>query len=127
MSPDTLLPIEQLTIGGLGSIRGYRQNQQIGDKGFVVSTEVRVPVFRGDWGSFQIVPFFDVGAVWNNDRDVIGENALASTGLGFRLRLGDFVEAQFNYGIPLVEVEEIGDSLQNEGGQFLIQVYPVRF
>ena len=127
LSPDTLLPIEQLTIGGLGSIRGYRQNQQIGDKGFVVSTEVRVPVFRGDWGSFQVVPFVDVGAVWNNDRDVIGENALASTGLGFRLQLGNFVEAQFNYGIPLVEVEEIGDSLQNEGGQFLIQVYPVRF
>lgn len=127
LSPDTLLPVEQLSVGGLGSVRGFRQNQQIADSGLVASAEMQVPLVGGRWGGVQVVPFLDFGTVWNNDRDVNGTNTLASVGLGLRFQLGDVVEARFDYGIPLTERENVGDSFQEDGGHLLIQLRPFRF
>ena len=45
LTPDRLLPLEQLTLGGLRSVRGYRQNLSIGDNGVIGNVELQIPVF----------------------------------------------------------------------------------
>lgn len=62
-----LLPIEQFGIGGLDTVRGYRQNLYIGDSGVVGTLELRLPLLRNEAiGLIQVAPFIDVGTVWSN-------------------------------------------------------------
>jgi hemolysin activation/secretion protein len=42
----TLLPLEQFGLGGIDSIRGYRQDQLLTDNGLFASAELRVPILR---------------------------------------------------------------------------------
>ena len=44
LSPDSLLPLEQFTLGGVGTVRGYRQNQEVGDNAVVGTIEIYVPL-----------------------------------------------------------------------------------
>jgi hemolysin activation/secretion protein len=46
LTPDSLLPLEQFSIGGIDTVRGYRQNQRVGDNGLVGSLEVALPIVR---------------------------------------------------------------------------------
>ena len=68
LSADELVPLEKFGVGGLGSVRGYRQDTLLTDNGFFASAEVRFPVFRTSAGEgvVQIVPFLDLGVGWNS-------------------------------------------------------------
>lgn len=68
LTPDSLLPLEQFSIGGVDTVRGYRQNQFVADNGITGSLEIRFPIVKdpGGFGTIQIAPFFDFGKVWNN-------------------------------------------------------------
>jgi hemolysin activation/secretion protein len=59
LSFDSLLPIEQFSIGGVDTVRGYRQNQRVADNGVVGSVEVRFPIIRDSdgIGTIQLAPF----------------------------------------------------------------------
>lgn len=128
-TPDSLLSIEQFAIGGLGSIRGYEQNQSIGDNGIFGSVELRTPIIRDSdgIGLIQLTPFFDVGTVWGDREPEDENNTLASLGLGINWELGETLNAQVYYGIPLIDVEEQDDSLQSDGINFSIQLTPLQF
>lgn len=125
LTPHSLLPLEQFTIGGVDTIRGYRQNQQIGDNAIVGSVEFRFPLVRQPegLGLIQIGPFFDIGTVWNNQGEVSNPNTLISTGLGLRWQNNRF-SARLDWGIPLKDIENQGNSLQDQGLSFSIQVKP---
>ncbi len=43
---DSLLPIERYSLGGHATVRGYRENVLLRDRGAFVSAEVRAPVWR---------------------------------------------------------------------------------
>ncbi|PPT05686.1 Hemolysin activation/secretion protein [Geitlerinema sp. FC II] len=128
LSTDELLPIEQFSIGGPTTVRGYLQNQRVGDSGVVGSVELRVPVLRdpGGWGTVQLTPFVDVGTVWNlgSDREVPSPSTLVGTGIGLRWELSQELSATVTWGIPLVEVSDRGDSLQADGIYFFIRYNP---
>jgi hemolysin activation/secretion protein len=47
---DPLLPIEQFSVGGLDSVRGFRTNQLVRDYGYTASLEYRLPVFANPVG-----------------------------------------------------------------------------
>lgn len=122
LSPDALLPIEQLGIGGASSVRGYKPSSRTGDQAIVASTEVQFELLDEEWGAISLSPFVDIGAVWNNginlegfDRDVISPNILASAGVGLNYDLGNF-SARINLGIPLGESD---GTEQNLSFQFL--------
>ncbi|HEY9811026.1 MAG TPA: ShlB/FhaC/HecB family hemolysin secretion/activation protein [Halomicronema sp.] len=125
LTPSALLPLEQFSIGGVDTIRGYRQNQQIGDNGIVGSLEFRFPVVRQPegLGLIQISPFLDMGTVWNNQGEVSSPNTLISTGLGLRWQKNRF-SARLDWGIPLIQVEKQGNSLQDNGLSFSVQIQP---
>ncbi|UBF28870.1 ShlB/FhaC/HecB family hemolysin secretion/activation protein [Kovacikia minuta CCNUW1] len=63
LSPNSLLPLEQFSIGGIDTVRGYRQNQRVGDNGIAGSLELRIPILRDpdNFGVVQLAPFFDIG------------------------------------------------------------------
>lgn len=126
LTGDSLLPLEQFSIGGLESVRGYRANQRVGDSGIIGSVELRLPIVRdsGGFGLLQITPFIDVGTIWNS-REKEGETGiLASTGLGLRWQLRNSLAARLSWGIPLLKVDSQGDSLQDDGIDFALEWQP---
>jgi hemolysin activation/secretion protein len=123
LSDQELLADERFRLGGTGSVRGYRQDLLLGDNGLFASAEIRLPVVRiPNWETvLQIVPFFDVGKVWSSDGNNQDPSTLASLGLGLLLSGGENFSAGFYYGIPLVEIDDQGDSLQEEGISFFVE------
>ena len=127
LTPDELLPSEQFVMGGIDTVRGYRQNLLLADSGINLSLETRIPIFDSEsWGLLQITPFFDFGTVWNNQNQ-LDSSTLASVGLGVRWTLENFLEAHLDYGIPLIPVKQQGNSLSEDGWHFKLQLIPIRF
>lgn len=79
---DDLVGTEQLGIGGMGSIRGFKSGAASGDKGYKFSLEAYTPEIALN---SKLVLFTDIGYVFNNNYN-IGEmkKELASYGLGYR-------------------------------------------
>lgn len=124
LSSDSLLPLEQFTLGGVGTVRGYRQNQEVGDNAVVGTIEIYVPL-AGDRISdskLNLIPFFDGGTVWNNNSDE--SEALAALGIGLDWQFKEFLSIRIDWGLPLVNTSNRGDSLQDNGFSFSFQVQP---
>jgi hemolysin activation/secretion protein len=119
LTPDSLLSIEQFSIGGIDTIRGYRQNQLVGDNGVVGSLEFRIGL-TADPSIIQITPFFEIGTIWNNITPAPERSTIASLGLGVRWLVLPGLNFRLDYGIPLIKVDEEGDSLQENGLSFAL-------
>lgn len=122
-----LVPIEQFGLGGLSTVRGYRQDAILGDSGLLASAEVRIPVLRipSIGGLLQIAPFIDVGTAWNRSGFANPDpQTLAGTGLGLRLQVGRQLTARFDWGIPLVDIENSRDTWQERGLYFSLFFTP---
>jgi hemolysin activation/secretion protein len=130
LTPDPLLPIEKIAIGGLDTVRGYRENQLVLDNGWVVSAELRVPVGRlqipkvaltPDDGLFQIAPFVDAGGGWNRKAQEPDPRTIYSFGAGLRWQLSSRLAARLDVGVPLKDVDDPDDKdLQDYGIHFEI-------
>ena len=81
-----LLPLERFSIGGVNTIRGYRENAYIRDNGFNSNLELKFPLYGDseEKHSLYLVPFMDYGAAWNNYPNSVSTAAdyLWSTGIG---------------------------------------------
>ncbi|NMG09692.1 ShlB/FhaC/HecB family hemolysin secretion/activation protein [Brasilonema sp. UFV-L1] len=122
-----LLPLEQIGLGGLDNVRGYRQDFLLTDNGAFASAEVQVPIFRVREinGVLQIIPFVDFGVGWNSsNRNNPNPNTLASVGLGLRWSQGDRFTARLDWGIPLISVDSRERTWQENGLYFYIQYNP---
>jgi len=126
LADNSLVPLEQFGLGGQQTVRGYRQDELLTDNGALLTSEVRIPIarFRRIDGLLQIVPFFDLGRGWNLDAADPDPNTLAALGMGLLWQLGDRVTARFDYGIPLIDTDTEGDSLQEDGFYFSVVVSP---
>ncbi|MBD1834891.1 ShlB/FhaC/HecB family hemolysin secretion/activation protein [Cyanobacteria bacterium FACHB-472] len=120
---DSLLSLERFSMGGVDTVRGYRQNQLVSDNGILGSVEVRVPL-TSDPRILQLAPFFEIGTAWNN-RDIDPDPAtIASLGLGLRWLITPDLSLRLDYGIPLISVGERGNSLQENGLYFSVRYQP---
>jgi len=123
LTPDSLLPLERFSIGGVDTVRGYRQNQLVADNGILGSVEVRIPL-ASDSSRLQLAPSFEIGTVWNN-RDIDPDPAtIASLGLGLRWQMAPDLSLRLDYGIPLISVSDRGNSLQDKGIYFSVRYQP---
>lgn len=122
LTPDGLLPLEKISLGGVGTVRGYRQNELVADNGIIGSVELRLPL-KSD-NSLQLRPFFDIGTVWNNEAENPEQQTIAGLGLGLSWQPSRDLFLQLDYGIPLIEVEDEGDSLQENGIYFTLRYQP---
>ena len=120
-----LIPIEQFSLGGATTVRGYRQDLLLSDNGFFASVELRTAIARiPQWQTtLQLTPFFDFGTAWNrNDQSVVPRESLYSVGLGLRLEVGNKFNARLDYGIPLAELDVDKDTLQENGIYFALEL-----
>ncbi len=119
-----LLSSEQFSLGGLGSVRGYRQDQLLTDNGIFLSAEVQLPIFRvfEDTGVVQFIPFIDYGTTWNSSGiDNPDDQTLSSVGLGLQWRYGSNFNARLDWGIPLVDVDSRERTWQENGIYFTMR------
>ena len=122
-----LVPLEQFSIGGADSVRGYRQDATLSDNGLFTSAEVRLPIFKVQEvdGLLQIVPFLDMGIGWNSNGDEDPEDqTFIGLGLGLRWAMGDDFLARLEYGIPIINVDDNDETLQENGLYFSINYRP---
>ncbi|MGC1395624.1 MAG: ShlB/FhaC/HecB family hemolysin secretion/activation protein [Coleofasciculaceae cyanobacterium] len=123
----TLVPLEQIGLGGQESVRGYRQDLLLTDNGALVSAEVRFPLARiSKWNTLvQLVPFFDFGSAWSSSGKANPDpNILASAGLGLQMQIGDRLSLRLDYGIPLVSAPSRKRTWQENGLYFSIIATP---
>ncbi|MDY6805479.1 MAG: ShlB/FhaC/HecB family hemolysin secretion/activation protein [Cyanobacteriota bacterium] len=127
LSPDELVGLEQFGLGGLQSVRGYRQDARLTDNGVLGSVELRLPIswVSNDNRRISLVPFVDGGVGWNNgNNDAPTPNALASVGLGLQAELGDNLTMRFDYAFPLVEIDSRDRTWQENGLYFSLELNP---
>ena len=123
LAPISLFSQEQFSLGGGLSIRGYRQDALLADNGMFISTEFRFPILRArNWDAIlQLTPFVDFGTVWNSNELELIEDTLSSVGVGLRFQVGSRFSAQLDWGIPFVDLDTNGDSLQEDGVYFYLR------
>jgi len=123
-----LVPLEQFGLGGQQTVRGYRQDLLLTDNAFFASAELRYPILRAPQlgGVLQLTPFVDFGTASNSsNRADPDPSSLASVGLGL-LWQSDRINARFDWGIPLVDVNSRNNTLQ-ENGLYFSLVYTQPF
>ena len=126
VSDRPLLALEQFSLGGALTVRGYRQDALVTDNGLFASAELRTTILRiPKWStSLQLTPFTDFGVAWNTDGLELDKNTLVSVGIGLRLLASDYLTARLDWGIPLIDLEDSGDTLQENGIYFSIELRP---
>ena len=129
LSGDDLVPLESFSLGGVDSVRGYRQDALLSDSGIFASAEVRIPFYRwsNNQSNLSAIPFVDFGTSWSNSDEIEDngeEDTLASLGVGLQLNLTDILRARVDYGIPLIEVSDSNDTLQEQGIYLSLEYFP---
>ena len=137
LSNSPLVSLEQLSLGGAESVRGYRENQVLRDNGVFGSAELRVPLIYGKEHNpiLIVAPFFDIGSGWNSLDDSPATNTgasaqqdrnwevLPSIGLGLIFEPNKHVHAQIYWGCALNrDLVTDGNNLQDYGFHFVVSV-----
>jgi hemolysin activation/secretion protein len=101
LSDAPLLALEQFSIGGFDTVRGYRENEIVRDEGVVGSAEVHIPIFKkGDDFAVILAPFTDIGYGWDYYGSAGSYPVLGSAGIGLIVQATSHVNAQIYYGHP---------------------------
>jgi hemolysin activation/secretion protein len=121
VASDPLLSLEQFSLAGYASVRGYRENEVIRDNGFATSLEFRFPLLRRPDGRtiLQFGPFVDVGHAWNDSgRPAVDSKTLASVGLGLRATPWTWLRGELYWGQPLTSKRNGRSGAQDSGFHF---------
>jgi hemolysin activation/secretion protein len=128
---DSLLPIEQISVGGRYSVRGYRENLLVRDQAIIASLEARVPIVRNmRWADYiQVCPFSDYGWTDNKRLPTGDPNDIASAGIGLRWAAtltkstsSLKAESEIYWGHPFTHVDLPDDDLQDNGIHYQIAI-----
>lgn len=84
LTDDRLFPLEQISVGGRFSVRGYRENTLVRDNALLLSFETRIPLLRSAAGAdvLRLAPFVDYGRPWQSRAATPEPKNLTSTGVG---------------------------------------------
>jgi len=85
------LPVyEKFHIGGMETLRGYKENEFIGEKLILGNLEIRLPLDK----NFLTYLFIDTGQIWNED------SSIYKLGWGFGMRIKTIIGfIRLDYGI----------------------------
>lgn len=123
LATNPLLPLEAFRLGGLDTVRGYRQDGILTDSGWFSALELRFPLFKiPQWDSqIQLTPFFDYGIGWNlSGRD---NQQLSSLGIGLLWQQDNFT-AGVQWGMALTDSPVDRRTWQEHGFSFFILYQP---
>jgi hemolysin activation/secretion protein len=127
LTPNSLLPLERFSLGGVNSVRGYRNGQLVTDNGLAGSVELRIPLSANPT-ELQITPFLEAGTGWNNLGVENNLETLASVGLGLRWAISpeNTTDPRFqfrlDYGHPLIRTDRAASSIQDAGLYFSLDI-----
>ncbi|MCL2926697.1 MAG: BamA/TamA family outer membrane protein [Trichodesmium sp. St16_bin4-tuft] len=130
LSPSHLVPKEKFGLGGYRSVRVYRQDTRLTDNGALGTLELRLPVpwISGKNRLFQVVLFIDGGVAWNSDDEELeGSKALVAAGVRLQVNLWEKINMRLDDGIPLVDVDSLDKTAQEEGFYFSFFTTPFSF
>lgn len=95
---DDLRPSKQFFLGGVYSVRGYKENLLGAPNGFSCSLEYAAPVLNKP--AVSLYGFLDYGTLWGGSQ-LAEHHMLLSTGLGLRAQIEDNISLDMAAGIPL--------------------------
>ncbi|WEK02146.1 MAG: ShlB/FhaC/HecB family hemolysin secretion/activation protein [Candidatus Sphingomonas phytovorans] len=107
LASQPLISNEEMSLGGVGTVRGYLQSEAIGDEGLLSSIELRSPSLGKFSGGLidelRLVAFADAGRVWVIDPlpDQDSSIGLFSVGGGLRAKLLKRLSGDLDVGVPL--------------------------
>jgi hemolysin activation/secretion protein len=115
LTPNRLFGLEQFSLGGAHSVRGYRENLLVRDNGTAGSVEIRIPVLRNRPGIdlLQLAPFFDAGTGWAEHAPTVDPKYLLGIGIGLRWAIAPNIDAQLYYGYKIKDVTTPGGDPQD--------------
>ena len=125
MASDPLPSLEQFSIGGMNTVRGYRENQLVRDMGYLASLELRIPIpiWNERRKALTLAPFVDFGTGWNHE--IGGEldsftdrDSIVSTGLGLIAQPTDWLRAELYWGHAFTDFDSAEQSHQDGGFHF---------
>jgi hemolysin activation/secretion protein len=131
----TLLSSERFALGGMDTVRGYREALLTRDNGWASSAELRIPTtvrLPVPWlsddekdGMVSLAPFFDYGRSWNCIAEY-GDlpRQLYSIGLGLVWRINDKsdVSIYYGHGLEAVALPKQNRDLQDYGLNFSVNL-----
>lgn len=121
LSNQALLPLERMAVGGVNTVRGYRENELVRDEGFNTSVEFHYSIL-GDINSshrLTLMPFMDYGSAWNQNESA---NYLHSTGVGLNWKFSQ-LNAEFYWAHKInAPQSRQHTNLQDEGIHFQVKL-----
>ena len=120
---DSLLSLERFSLGGVNTVRGYQENQLVTDSGVLGTLELSIPVTENPT-TLQLNPFIEFGTGWNNEEPDPDDATIASVGLGVNWNVGAGFLLNVDYGIPLLDVDNEGNFLQENGFHVSLRYQP---
>lgn len=125
---DGLLPSEKVAIGGMETVRGYRESILTRDQALVSSVEWRIPVGEvignddhkdSGKGSLELALFYDYGEGSNKFLDTSPPENISSAGFGLLWQPTKNISATVYVGFNLRDVAEPAEyDLQDDGIHF---------
>lgn len=116
---DSLYSLEQFSLGGISTVRGYTQSELLGDSGYAITGELRWSPISENPEIFQVVGFIDHGGVslHNKFPGELPEDSLTGAGFGFRSSLNENTHLTLDVGFPISPSEtRRGDNAVVYGG-----------
>ena len=119
-SHQSLMALEKIALGGMSTVRGYRENQLLRDNALIASAEYRFPIglVTSDRNRLQFAVFADYGNSWNSDLRPATPNSIASYGIGLLWEYVRQIQAQFYVANPTRKFEQSTHDLQDSGIHF---------
>ncbi len=127
VSDDPLLPMEQFSVGGLDSVRGYRTNQLVRDEGWTASLQYQLPLFRNPTGlrNLQFAAFVDSGGARNKLGPNLEPSTLTGLGVGLIWNPSPKLSTELYFAKALDDVPSGGEhSIQDDGIYFRLIAHP---
>jgi hemolysin activation/secretion protein len=122
LAEDVLLGLEQFSLGGHASVRGYRENLLVRDQGVVGSVELRIPLpVTGPFNRLELGVFSDGGYTVN--RHAKSGDRIWSAGLGLHASVNRYVRFSAEWARSLNDPNGnlIGNHIQDDGVHFTLQ------
>ncbi len=121
LSSAPLFGMEQFSVGGHSSVRGYRENFSVSDNGLLFSLDTRVPIVKRADGSavLELGPIFDVGHAWDKGEPFGDPEWLYSIGVAGSWALGDHFDLSLSWAQELNHIKTGAErDLQDSGFYF---------
>ena len=122
---ESLMPLEKIALGGMSTVRGYRENQFLRDSAVIASAEYRIPIEIAalDKTRLQLAAFVDYGNSWNADATPASPRSIASVGVGGIWEYSRHFQAQLYVAKPTKKVRQSSHDLQDSGIHFALTYF----